>query len=72
MPAYEVVVQWKDGSKATSKRVVVGTRDGMSSAVLTDRNGRAVVQTSGFGEKLYVDGKDCGKPRTGTNLVTIR
>ena len=72
MPSYEVMVQWSDGSKASNQRVVVETTNGMSRPAHTDKGGRAVVEASGYPKTLFVAGKDCGKPRTGTNHVTLR
>ena len=63
-----ILVQHRDGSKASGVRVTLsfsGILSGMSSPVLTDRDGRAMISHTSTGEAtVYVDGKDRGRVRT--------
>lgn len=74
MPSSRITVRWKDGSAATSARVVLGFSGGMTKPAFTDRNGVAVVEHRSTGSAdIYVRGSKVGSLRTpGSASVTIR
>ena len=74
MAASTIIVQYKDGSPGSQKRVVLGFSSGMTSEVYTDRSGHAVVEHSSVGEAtVYVSGNNMGSFRApGKFVATLR
>ena len=61
MPASTIIVQYKDGSPASSKRVVLGFSSGLTENAYTDDHGLAVVEHSSTGRAdVYVSGDKVG------------
>ncbi|MCB9532493.1 MAG: hypothetical protein H6700_12070 [Myxococcales bacterium] len=75
MPYTTVIVQHKSGTPASGVRVVLsfGSFSGQTKPVLTDRDGRALIEHSHTGSAtVYVDGRDRGSVRTpGSAAFTI-
>jgi hypothetical protein len=74
MPASTIIVQFRDGSPATSKRVVLGFSSGQTDVAFTDRAGRVVIEHRSVGRAtVYVSGDDVGSfSAPGTFAATLR
>lgn len=75
MPAFEIIVQHRDGSPARGARVVLESTallGGMSDAVYTDGKGHAIATLSTASSGiLYVNGQKIGKVSAGRSVVTV-
>lgn len=74
MPASTIIVQHRDGSPSSGKRVVLGFSMGQTKPGFTDRDGRVVIEHSSTGKAtIYVSGQDCGTfTAPGKAAVTLR
>ena len=60
MPASTVIVQFRDGSPASYRQVVLGFPGGLTRSYFTDRDGRAIVEHASTGwAAVYVSGDRC-------------
>lgn len=74
MPASTIIVSHRDGSAASSARVVLGFSSGQSSPSYTDRRGHATVEHSSVGTAaIYVNGDKVGTFHApGRTAVVVR
>jgi hypothetical protein len=57
MPSSTVIVQYRDGSPASDRKVVLGFSAGLTRSQFTDRHGRAIVEHASVGQAtVYVSG----------------
>ncbi len=74
MPSSRIQVQFRDGSKPSGTKVVLGFSGGMTKPAYTDRGGVAIVEHASTGTAdIYVSGSKVGSLRApGSASVTIR
>jgi len=74
MPASTIIVSYRDGSPASSTRVVLGFSSGMTNPAFTDGRGHVTIEHSATGNAtIYVRGSKVGTFRApGRTAVTIR
>ncbi len=68
MAWYEVIVQWRSGHAATSRRVSNGHTH---TSVYTYSAGKATIEAGASSVTLYVDGQDRGTIRPGRTVITV-
>jgi hypothetical protein len=71
LPHYEILVQYASGQSASSIRVSIGSTWGVTGPEYTDRNGRAVLESSATSVTVYVNGRNEGTARPGRFVVTL-
>lgn len=68
MAAYEVIVQYRNGSPASDIKVSNGYN---FKTYYSDKRGRVIFEIDASSVTLYVDGRDEGKIHPGKAVVTL-